>query len=301
MSLTSQDLDIIHSLDDGSLFAEPEVVSALFRYPHMRNALLLRSYDACGRVNGYLPVGQYYANNTLTYIAAMPNSPPISPTYPPGAGQVLRFMVAPYFDTDLVTQEVRCRQVMTASAYGLPLSDYLQHLSTTRRKDMRRKLKKAQDYDIYPGTLQDVRMAWPWMTAIWDQRDGRFGSVSYADYLELTLDWLQTLQHSQRTVLKIDRYQRDGRMVGVNCCVLHHYQGRMHCDDYLTWYDPQQASGLGIVSAVRNITHPRLYGYRYNLGNPGINGVHSGHAYKLAIIPPVLRLTQGVLSLPAAA
>ena len=297
MILSRDDLNIIKTLDDGSLYAEPDVVCALFDYPDMLNPELSIVYDDQHRAVGYLPTGQFYADGTRSYIAAMPNSPPISPTYTPGAEYVLWNMLPPYLDTDVVSNAA-FRQSPTASAYILPLSRYISLLSASRRKDIRRKLRQAQNYRIEVGNLTDVRNAWAWMTGVWDQRGDRFGTTPYDVYLDITIAWLEVLQRSTRTQIKIDKFILDGQVVGVNCCVIHRYRKHTHCDDYLCWYDPQRASGLGIISAIRNLTHPDMQGYRYNLGNPGVDQVHIGHEYKMAIIPEVMRLNQTVFNLP---
>ncbi len=299
MELSQEQLQLIRSLDDGSLYADPEVVSQLFRYPDMYGARLLISRNPQGQPDGYLPVGHFYADGTLSYIAAMPNSPAVSPTYTPGAARILRHMRAPYFDSDVVPAPGTPAhlQVRTASAYGLPLTEYLHTLSTKRRKDFRRKLKIARQYEMVKGDLADLRKAEDWLRAIWDSRGTAFGDTPYSAYLDYTLAWLAALDRSPRATVHIKRYRINYFTVGINCYVTHEYQGRMHCDDYLTWYDPAQASGLGIVSAINNLTHPQHQGYRYNLGNPGTHKAHAHHAYKFDLLPPELRLTQSVLQL----
>ncbi|TXH74403.1 MAG: hypothetical protein E6Q85_05085 [Thiothrix sp.] len=295
MEVSSKELQILKDLDDGSLYASPMLVMQLLRYPGMRNPRLFLSFDYHGKADGYLPVGQCYGDDTYTYIAAMPHSPAISPTYTPGALQVLKRLRLPYFDTDLVSDDPLVQQEPTASAYGLPLEQYLQLLSPSRRLDIRRKLKKLAKFSIVPGTLINIVEALPWFMQVWAER---FSAVELKDqeaYAHVTLSWLAAVQHSGRAILKIDRYQWQGKMVGINCCVLHHYRGRLHCDDYLTWYDPTLASGLGIASVVRNLTDPYLWGCRYNLGNPGVGGTHPRHLYKLNLLPINLRLTQGVM------
>ncbi|WP_298609162.1 hypothetical protein [uncultured Thiothrix sp.] len=294
MELSLKELQILKDLDDGSLYASPMLVQQLLRYPGMRNPRLFLSFDYHGKADGYLPVGQCYNNDTYTYIAAMPNSPAISPTYTPGALQVLKRLRLPYFDTDVVSYDPQVKQEPTASAYGLPLEKYLQLLSPSRRTDIRRKLKKLASFSIVPGKLINIVEARPWLLQVWAER---FTAAELKDqdaYAHVTLAWLAAVQHSGRAILKIDRYQWQGKMVGINCCVLHHYRGRLHCDDYLTWYDPKLASGLGIISVVRNLTDPYLLGSRYNLGSPGVGGTHPRHVYKLNLLPPSLRLTQSV-------
>ncbi|TXH67253.1 MAG: hypothetical protein E6Q83_18425 [Thiothrix sp.] len=294
MELSLKELQILKNLDDGSLYASPMLVQQLLRYPGMRNPRLFLSFDYHGKVDGYLPVGQCYSDDTYTYIAAMPHSPAISPTYTPGALQVLKRLRLPYFDTDVVSDEIPFQQEATASAYGLPLENYLGLLSPNRRTDIRRKLKKLANFSIVPGSLINIVEARPWLMQVWAER---FTAAELKDqdaYARVTLSWLAAVQHSGRAILKIDRYLWQGKMVGINCCVLHHYRGRLHCDDYLTWYDPQLASGLGIASAVRNLTDPYLLGSRYNLGNPGVGGTHPRHVYKLNLLPASLRLTQAV-------
>lgn len=294
MELSLKELQILKNLDDGSLYASPMLVQQLLRYPGMRNARLFLSFDYQGQPDGYLPVGQCYSDDTYTYVAAMPHSPAISPTYTPGAAQVLKRLRLSYFDTDVVSYNPSFRQEPTASAYCLPLENYLPLLSPRRREDIRRKLKTLASFSITPGKLVDIVEARPWLMEIWAER---FSPIELKDqdaYARVTISWLAAVQHSGRAILKIDRYQLNGKTVGINCCVLHHYQGRMHCDDYLTWYDPKLASGLGVASAVHNLTNPYLLGSRYNLGNPGVGGTHPRHVYKLNLLPPALRLTQAV-------
>ena len=256
------------------------------------------AYGNKGRPIGYLPTAQYTTENTRSYIAAMHGSPPISPTYTPGAEYVLDEISPTYYDDDVVAGDI-FYQSSTASAYTLPLSQYLKILSASRRKDMCRKLKKADRFQVKHGTLKDLSTAWnAWMTDIWDQRGDRF-SRPYDVYLEMTLNWLKVMRRSPRASLRIEKYLLNSQMVGVNCCVVHHYQGQIHCDDYLCWYNPDLASGLGVTSAVRNLTNPDMQGFRYNLGTAGVNDrVFSGHEYKLAIIPEELRLTQAVFYYP---
>lgn len=294
VELSAKELQIIKSLDDGSLFASPMLVQQLLRYPGMRNPRLFLSFDYQGKADGYLPVGQCYSDETYTYIAAMPQSPAISPSYTPGAVQVLRRLRLAYFDTDVVSYDPRFRQEPTASAYGLALEKYLQLLSPSRRTDIRRKLKKLERFTIQPGKLRDIVEARPWFIQAWSERFSPAELLDQDAYARVTIAWLAAVQHSGRASLKIDRYQLNGQVVGINCCVLHAYQGRMHCDDYLTWYDPERASGLGIASVVRNLTDPRLLGSRYNLANPGVGGIHPRHLYKLSLLPASIRLTQAV-------
>ena len=294
MELSFTDLQIIKDLDDGSLYASPLLVQKLMSYPGLRNARLLVSYDSHDKPNGYLPVGQCYADHTLSYIAAMPNSPPVSPTYTPGAQFVLRDLRFPYFDTDLVSDYSIVQQYSTASAYGLSLENYLALLSPSRQKDIRRKLKQLAKLQISHGTLIDIARARPWLMQVWSTRHTPTQLLDQAAYARTTLAWLAAVQHSGRATLKIERYHLGNELLGINCCVLHYYRGRLHCDDYLTWYDPQKASGLGIASSVRNLTNPFFLGARYNLGNPGVGGVHPRHAYKFDVLPPEIRLTQAV-------
>lgn len=295
VELSAKELQIIKSLDDGSLYASPMLVQQLLRYPGMRNPRLFLSFDYHGQANGYLPVGQCYSDETYTYIAAMPQSPAISPSYPPGAEQVLKRLRLAYFDTDIVSDDPSFRQEPTASAYGLRLESYLQLLSPSRRTDMGRKLKKLNTFTISAGHLRDVVAARPWLIEAWSERLSAAELLDQDAYARVTIAWLAAVQHSGRAHLKIDRYQLQGKTVGINCCVLHHYRGRLHCDDYLTWYDPRLASGLGVASAIRNLTDPYLLASRYNLGNPGVGGTHPRHVYKLQLLPVSLRLTQAVV------
>ncbi|MCK5813001.1 MAG: hypothetical protein KAH03_02035 [Cocleimonas sp.] len=298
--MNREELKIVKQLDDGSLYADPLLIEEMFRYNDMLQPSLHVHRNEKGQAVGYLPVGYYYRSPNkgyiLSYIASMPNSPPVSPTYTPGAESILKKMKQPYFDSDVVADFSCAQQQPTASLYGMPLQHYWQFLSASRRKDLRRKLRKSQRFTLQVGSLVDVRNAWHWMQQIWDQRNGRFGSTPYEQYLETTLSWLTVLEKSQRARLKIDKYMLGNRMVGINCCAIHHYNHRYHCDDYLTWYDPHIASGLGIVSAVKNFTHPDLTSTRYNLSTPSISGnTITGHQYKWDIIPEALRLTQSVM------
>ncbi len=297
--MNNEESKVVKQLDDGTLYAAPTVIEELFKYPDMENARLLISRNGNGEATGYLPVGNFMWNpaDVLSYIPAMSNSPPISATYTPGAEHVLAELSTPYIDNDIVADFDLCfaKQVATASAYSLPFDEYWKLLSPSRRKDFRRKLNIADQFTIRAGNLNDIKRAWPWMQQIWEQR-GRFGSTPYEVYLQETLSWLNTLQHTQRATLKVDCYLQRNRLVGVNCCVIHQYAGKYHCDDYLTWYDPEIASGLGIASAIKNLTHPEMIGFRYNLGTPGfLDNTYGGHEYKWHIIPKSIRLTQSVL------
>ena len=300
--MNTEELKIVKQLDDGSLYADPLLIEEMFRYTDMHHPRLQIHRNEKGQAVGYLPVGYYYGSPssgyTLSYIASMPNAPSISPTYTPGAEIILQNMEQAYFDSDVVADFNCTQQQPTASLYGISLQRYWQFLSTSRQKDLKRKLRKAQRFNIQSGNLADVRNAWHWMQQIWDQRDGRFGNTSYEKYLETTLSWLSVLEKSQRANLKIDKYRLGNRVVGINCCAIHHYNHRYHCDDYLTWYDPDIASGLGIASAIKNFTNPDLASARYNLSTPSINGkTIRGHQYKWDIIPETLRLTQSVMAI----
>ena len=295
--MNKEELTVVKQLDDGTLYAAPIIIMELFKYPDMQQAELKISRDQKGKAQGYLPVGCFNWNpeGVLSYIPAMSNSPPISATYPPGADYVLSELASPYLDNDIVAQSKFSLRVPTASAYCLPLVNYWSFLSTSRRKDFRRKLKKADQFTVHSGNLTDIHKAWHWMQKIWEQR-GRFGSTPYEVYLDETLSWLQAIEQSGRATLKIDTYWLGKQRVGVNCCVIHRYHKHYHCDDYLTWYNPNVASGLGIVSAIKNLTHPAMKGYRYNLGTPGfLNKTYGGHEYKWHIIPKPIRLTQSVV------
>lgn len=304
MGLSANELKIIKKLDDGTLYAQPSVVSAMFDFPYIMRPTLAVAYDDRQKPIGYLPVAEMYADGCRGYIAAIPGTPPISPTYTPGAHHVLAEMSAPYFDHDVVAGAVnpyRTYHFETASAYVTTPEHYLGALSKSRRKDMRRKLKQATAYQVVPGTIEDVRKAWTdWMIDIWEERADSFGTP-YDLYLAKTVAWLKLMRRSPRATLRIEKHLLGSEMVGVNCCVIHNFQGEVLCDDYLCWYNPKRATGLGIVSAVRNLTHPDMQGYRYNLGTPGVESIYEGHEYKLAIIPRALRLDQIVCRLPPVA
>ena len=123
--MNKEELRIIKQLDNGSLYADPLIIEELFRYPDMRQPHLLVSHDNKGKPSAYLPVGYYYGENNgrrpLTYIAAMPNSPAISATYPPRAEQILCKMSQPYFDSDIVADFACSNQQATASIICLSL------------------------------------------------------------------------------------------------------------------------------------------------------------------------------------
>ncbi len=299
--MNKEELKIVKHLDNGSLYADSLLIEEMFRYPDMKDARLLVSHNSQGEISGYLPVGHYYRPNNngaiSTYIAAMPNSPAISPTYPSGAENILCNIKYPYFDSDVIANIPCSVQHPTASITCIPYERYRLFLSPSRQKDIHRKLKKAERFTIQQGNLKDIRTAWQWMEEIWDKRDGRFGSTPYSEYLDTTLAWIRVLEKSQRADLKIDKYMLNNKMVGINCCAIHRYKGQYHCDDYLTWYNPSIASGLGIVSIINNIKNPAMARFRYNLSNPGINGfTQEGHQYKWDVIPEPLRLSQSVVS-----
>lgn len=296
--MNDEDLAVVEQLDDGTLYAAPTLIQEMFTYPYVKEAFLLVSHDRFGNPTGYIPVG-VTENRLISYIPAIPPSAPVCPTYTPGAVNVLRdlsYLVQGdyiYFDVDVVADTELSRQEETASAICLPLASYLQHLSASRRKDIKRKLKQAADLQITSGSLDDILLAWPWMQDVWQRRN------QYdVEHVNRVLSWLNVIQKSGRATIKIDKYMLDGTMVGINCCVLHFFHGMLHCDDYLTWFDTQRASGLGIVSAVNNLCNPDYQGARYNLGLPGFYGqTFDGHEYKWDVIPKSLRLTQSIVNI----
>ncbi len=301
LCLTNEELAVIHALDDGTLYAASNLVEELFSYPYLSDSRLLVSRNAHGQPTGYIPLGLYSSNEgqlIASYIPAIPASPPISPTYTPGAENVIKNIdqlldeTATYFDVDVVAQHDFSYFEETASAYCMPLDKYLSYLSTSRRKDFKRKLKSANKYQIEAGDLKDVLNAWSWMKQVWEKR-GAYDS----DHVRRVVRWLSEIQASGRAIMKVDKYVLDGKTVGVNCCVIHHYHGITHVDDYLTWYDASIASGLGIISAVNNLTHSKYYGARYNLGLPGFYGkTFGGHEYKWDIFPESIRLSQSIVN-----
>lgn len=296
--MNGEDLAIVEALDDGTLYADPNLIKEMFTYPYLQKAYLLVSYDYLNNPTGYIPVG-VSDNHLVSYIPAIPPSAPVCPTYTPGAVNVLRDLSTliegdcVYFDVDVVADTELSSQEETASAICLPLEDYLQHLSSSRRKDIKRKLKQATKLSITSGNLDDILLAWPWMKAVWQRRN------QYdIEHVNRVLSWLNVIQKSGRATVKIDKYMLNDQMVGINCCVLHDFHGTLHCDDYLTWFDAEQASGLGIVSAVNNLCNSLYQGVRYNLGLPGFYGqTFEGHEYKWHVIPKTLRLTQSIVSI----
>jgi hypothetical protein len=301
LCLTNNDLAVINALDDGTLYAAPNLVEELFSYPYLTDSRLLVSYNGHGEPTGYIPLGLYSSSDGLmaSYIPAIPASPPISPTYTPGAENVIADLHQllegdfTYFDVDVVAQHKFSHLEETASAYCLPLNNYLSNLSTSRRKDFKRKLKIAKRYQIEAGDLKDVLNAWAWMKTVWEKR-GAYDS----EHVRRVVRWLGEIQTSGRATMKVDKYLLDGKPVGVNCSVIHNYRGITHIDDYLTWYDASLASGLGIVSAINNLTNPKYYGARYNLGLPGFYGsTFAGHEYKWDIFPQSIRLSQSIVNI----
>ncbi|MCK5918374.1 MAG: hypothetical protein KAG34_08105, partial [Cocleimonas sp.] len=150
LCLTNEELAVIHALDDGSLYAASNLIEELFSYPYLSDSRLLVSRDEHGKPTGYIPLGLYSSNEgqlLASYIPAIPASPPISPTYTPGAENVIRNLdqlldeTTTYFDVDVVSQHDFSYFEETASAYCMPLDKYLPYLSTSRRKDFKRKLK----------------------------------------------------------------------------------------------------------------------------------------------------------------
>ncbi len=297
--LSDEDLEVIHALDDNSLYAAPNLIEELFSYPYLSDSYLLVSHDHAGNPTGYIPLGMYSNDGTLmaSYIPAIPPSPPISPTYTPGAEHVIADLgrlldeATLYFDVDVVAQHSFSNLEETASAYCLPMKQYLSYLSTSRRKDFKRKLKVAEKYQIKQGCLSDVMEAWQWMKTVWEKR-GAYDS----EHTRRVFRWLKEIEASGRAIMKVDKYLLDGKFVGVNCCVIHDYKGITHIDDYLTWYDASVASGLGIITAINNITNPLHCGSRYNLGLPGYYGkTFGGHEYKWDIFPESIRLKQSII------
>ena len=304
--MNKKELAIIKQLDNGTLYAAPSLVEKSCSFYDEEETRLLLSHDKNGNVNGYIPVrygepDEDEEERVYSYLLRCP--PSISATYTPGAEHVLPNIVNEtlyYMDEDVVadfdySNLVIGRHVPTASAYCLELENYLSLLSASRRKDFRRKLKVAGQYTIVEGSLEDVKAARPWV----EQRRAMISecSESTMDHISNIIEWLTAIDKLQRAELKIDKYLLNGVMVGVNCCVVHTYGKHIHCDDYLTWHDPLQSAGLGIVSAINNITNPDMQGVRYNMGTPTNYGgdTLSGFAYKWDLIPESIRLEQSII------
>ena len=300
--MNDDDLAIVEQLDDGTLYAAPSLIKELLSYPDLSDSYLLVSRNLEGIPTGYIPLGINMKGTIASYIPAIPPSPPISPTYTPGALNVIADIEhlldnsILYFDVDVIP--CNCQQSYleeTASAYCLSKEAYLLELSISRRKDFKRKLKTAQKYEIEQGNLDDVQDAWGWMKKVWDKR----GAYDKA-HIKRVIRWLREVEATGRAIMKVDKYLLDGRPVAVNCCVIHEYQGDTHIDDYLTWYDAEVASGLGIVTAINNLTNPKYTNARYNLGLPGFYGTtFEGHQYKWDIIPEPIRLHQSIVNIQA--
>jgi len=293
---------IVELLDDGTLYAAPNLIEELFNYPDLSDSYLLVSRDQKGVPTGYIPIGINRMGTIASYIPAIPPSPPISPTYTPGAAHVIADLEnllersILYFDVDVVPRHSeRSYLEETASAYCLSIDEYLSQLSKSRRKDFKRKLKVAKKYEVIEGTLDDVQAGWSWMKAVWKKR-GAYDK----EHIGRVLNWLREIEKTARATMKIDKYLLDGKPVAVNCCVIHEFHGDIHIDDYLTWYDAEVVSGLGIVTAINNLTNPKYKGARYNLGLPGFYGkTFAGHEYKWAIIPESIRLHQSIINIQA--
>lgn len=297
--MNDEDLAVVKALDDGSLYACATLVEELLTFPNVDDAHLLISRDRNGEPTGYVPVGLYAEGRLSSYIPAIPSSPPISPTYTPGAANVIADLdnllakTIGYFDVDVIADFAVSYLEETASAYCLSLPEYLSYLSSSRRKDFKRKLKLAQHYEIIAGNLQDVQRAWPWMKSVWVKR----GAYSHS-HINRVLSWLNKIEATGRAEIKIDRYLLSGVPVGINCCVIHEYKGAYQIDDYLTWFDVDKAPGLGIVSAINNLTNHQYFGIRYNLGLPGFYGhTFEGHDYKWHVFPEAIRLKQSIINI----
>jgi len=304
--MNKKELAIIKQLDNGTLYAAPSLVEKSCSFYDEEETRLLLSYDKDGNINGYIPV-RYgdpdEDDEERVYSYLLRSAPSISATYTPGAEHVLPHIIEEtpfYMDEDIVEDfdysDLKIGWHMpTASAYCLELESYLSLLSTSRRKDFRRKLKAAELYTIVEGSLDDIKAARPWV----EHRRSVISECSEntMKHISNIIEWLSAIDKLQRAKLKVDKYLLDGVMVGVNCCVVHTYGKHIHCDDYLTWHDPIKSAGLGIVSAIKNITNPEMRGVRYNMGTPTYYGgdTLSGFAYKWDLIPESIRLKQSII------
>jgi len=155
--------------------------------------------------------------------------------------------------------------------------------------------KYPESCKIFIANRIDVENAWHWMQAVWEKRN-----AYDKEHIKRVLSWLREIEATGRAVMKIDKYLLNGQPVAVNCCVIHEYHGMTCIDDYLTWYDVEMASGLGIVTAINNLTNPKYTGARYNLGLPGFYGnTFEGHQYKWDVIPESIRLYQSIVNIQA--
>ncbi len=303
--MNKKELAIIKQLDNGTLYAAPSIVEKMCSFYDTEETKLLTSHDESGVINGYIPVrygdpDDDEEDRIYSYISGPPS---ISATYTPGAEHVLPTIIEKihcYRDEDIVAHfnysELEIgKHIPTASAYCLELENYLSLLSASRRKDFRRKLKAAERFTIVDGSLDDIKTARPWI----EQRRAVISECTEGtmEHISNIIEWLSAIDKLQRARLKIDKYLLNGEMVGINCCVVHTYDNHTHCDDYLTWHDPTKSPGLGIVSAIKNITNSDMKGVRYNLGTPTeFSGeIIPGFAYKWDLIPESIRLEQSII------
>ncbi|MGG6462108.1 GNAT family N-acetyltransferase [Solilutibacter silvestris] len=138
--------------------------------------------------------------------------------------------------------------------------DYLSRLSSSRRKDIRRKLRSRKDVEIEEIACGDPCFADEATIDAFHQLFANVHAQSEVHFDELTRDFLAQLLRQPEGDGVVFVYRRDDRMIGWNLCYLWH---DMLVDKYVGFAYPQaRENNLYALSWMHNLEFARLLGLK---------------------------------------
>lgn len=138
--------------------------------------------------------------------------------------------------------------------------EYLSRLSSSRRKDIRRKLRSRKDVEIEEVACGDPRFADEATIDGFHQLFANVHAQSEVHFDELTRDFLATLLRQPEGDGVVFVYRRDGEMIGWNLCYPWH---GMLVDKYVGFAYPQaRENNLYALSWMHNLEFARLLGLK---------------------------------------
>ncbi|MBS0225210.1 MAG: GNAT family N-acetyltransferase [Proteobacteria bacterium] len=138
--------------------------------------------------------------------------------------------------------------------------DYLSRLSSSRRKDIRRKLRARKNVDIEQVACGDPCFSEEATIDAFHQLFANVHAQSDVHFDELTRDFLARLLRQPDGDGVVFVYRRDGRMIGWNLCYLRH---DMLVDKYVGFAYPQaRENNLYALSWMHNLEYARMLGVK---------------------------------------
>ncbi len=138
--------------------------------------------------------------------------------------------------------------------------DYLSRLSSSRRKDIRRKLRSRQDVEVEEIACGDPSFGDESTIDAFHQLFANVHAQSEVHFDELTRDYLAALLREPEGDGVVFVYRRDGKMIGWNLCYLWR---DMLVDKYVGFAYPQaRENNLYALSWMHNLEFARLLGLK---------------------------------------